>query len=146
MQQYQVNVLDVFKKRMENETRKRAAAEARVAEKNRTLFRVIERCKFYYNYNVDLQKRIRYMGAGGGGSNNNGDGKEEEVASNFKPEVIAYDRLCRNCWMSMANMVWQPCRHLSVCARCDAMLKLCPICGCAKRDGFKVIVSKSQVF
>ncbi|CAJ2655275.1 unnamed protein product [Trifolium pratense] len=41
---------------------------------------------------------------------------------------------CRNCNINSSDVLFLPCRHLSSCKACEALLQACPICGMAKKN------------
>lgn len=45
---------------------------------------------------------------------------------------------CKVCNTRMANMIICPCKHLSVCRRCDDTITKCPICNAAKISSVEV--------
>lgn len=45
---------------------------------------------------------------------------------------------CKVCDTRMANMIICPCKHLSVCRRCDDKIIKCPICNAAKISSVEV--------
>ncbi|PWA76775.1 zinc finger, RING/FYVE/PHD-type [Artemisia annua] len=130
MQQFQFSVLDKWRKKMDAEVQKRAVLEERLK-----VMKV--KCKFYAQQVLTLEEALKEseeveelsapIAAGGQ--------VEEEVQSKFHVEC---DALCRVCKSQRANIVWTPCRHLSVCMSCDSHVSRCPICNVKRSDSFRV--------
>ena len=45
---------------------------------------------------------------------------------------------CKVCDTRTANMIICPCKHLSVCRRCDETITKCPVCNAAKMSSLEV--------
>jgi E3 ubiquitin-protein ligase BOI-like protein len=45
---------------------------------------------------------------------------------------------CKGCGQGNAMELLLPCRHLSACALCAAIVQACPACGCAKTGSIRV--------
>jgi len=46
--------------------------------------------------------------------------------------------LCSKCKTQFVGVLFLPCRHLSSCKQCEALLQTCPICGMAKRNVIEI--------
>ncbi|KAF1002386.1 uncharacterized protein LOC141701495 [Apium graveolens] len=67
-------------------------------------------------------------------------GQEETAESSFVVTQRNEEAwlFCKVCETRMANMIICPCKHLSVCRRCDATITKCPICDAAKITSVEV--------
>ncbi|GAU29089.1 hypothetical protein TSUD_58550 [Trifolium subterraneum] len=45
---------------------------------------------------------------------------------------------CRKCNTNSSGVLFLPCRHLSSCKACEALLQACPICGMAKKGVIEI--------
>ncbi|GMH09268.1 hypothetical protein Nepgr_011109 [Nepenthes gracilis] len=48
---------------------------------------------------------------------------------------------CKACRMRAASVVVLPCRHLCVCAECDALVRVCPLCLSLRNGGVEVYLT-----
>ncbi|PKI52447.1 hypothetical protein CRG98_027139 [Punica granatum] len=47
---------------------------------------------------------------------------------------------CRGCGARAANVLFLPCRHLSACGTCAAVLDFCPVCNTAKKACMEALI------
>jgi E3 ubiquitin-protein ligase BOI-like protein len=45
---------------------------------------------------------------------------------------------CRKCNTNSSGVLFLPCRHLSSCKACEALLQACPICGTSKKNVIEI--------
>ncbi|XP_059669330.1 probable BOI-related E3 ubiquitin-protein ligase 3 [Cornus florida] len=67
-------------------------------------------------------------------------GEAEDAESSYvDPERVEPVRLaCKACGKRVATVMIWPCRHMSVCRRCNAVTKACPACLCLKTASIEV--------
>ncbi|KAK6155973.1 hypothetical protein DH2020_010221 [Rehmannia glutinosa] len=65
---------------------------------------------------------------------------QEEAESSFEdPDRVEPVRLiCKACEKQLATVMVWPCRHVCLCARCDVVTKVCPVCRSLKTTSVKV--------
>lgn len=82
-------------------------------------------------------------GGGGGGVSCAVEGQAEDCESaHVDPERVAAARpKCRGCERRVASVVVLPCRHLCICAECDAHFRACPVCLTLKNSTVEVLLS-----
>ncbi|OAY65934.1 BOI-related E3 ubiquitin-protein ligase 1 [Ananas comosus] len=69
-------------------------------------------------------------------------GPAEDAASAYvDPERVEPERACRACGLAAATVVLLPCRHLCLCAACDAAALACPACGFGRTGSVQVLFS-----
>jgi E3 ubiquitin-protein ligase BOI and related proteins len=61
-------------------------------------------------------------------------GESEEARANKRMRRDDNLIFCLKCKKKFAGVLFLPCRHLSSCKQCEALLQTCPICGMAKKD------------
>lgn len=132
-EQFQTNVLDVCRKKLEVEVNKTEAVEAELKRVRKLYHRYVEKMD---KLEDKRQRRVALLqeardSAGGG---------KEEVGSSYDINTRNVGIMCRKCESVMANSVFFPCRHLCVCMGCYHKVKVCPICDAQRSTSFKVDV------
>jgi len=61
-------------------------------------------------------------------------GESEEARANKRMRRDDNLMFCSKCKTKSVGVLFLPCRHLSSCKQCEALLQTCPICGMAKKD------------
>ncbi|KAE9607404.1 hypothetical protein Lal_00026692 [Lupinus albus] len=107
---------------------------------------------------AQLQQTMMALGAGGCRGGDDGgaglscamdEGQAEDTESAYidpdrvevvSPVVVARAK-CRGCGKRVASVVVLPCRHLCMCAECDAHFKACPVCLILKHSTIEVLIS-----
>lgn len=79
---------------------------------------------------------------GGPGSAAEGQAAEDAESAYVDPErVVASGPSCKGCGSRAASVVLLPCRHLCVCAVCDAVVQACPVCFARRNSSVEVYIS-----
>ncbi|XP_056174582.1 E3 ubiquitin-protein ligase BOI [Syzygium oleosum] len=79
---------------------------------------------------------------GGPGSAAEGQAAEDAESAYVDPDrVVASGPSCKGCGSRAASVVLLPCRHLCVCAECDAVVQACPVCFAGRNSSVEVYLS-----
>ncbi|KAM0934205.1 putative transcription factor C2H2 family [Dioscorea sansibarensis] len=66
---------------------------------------------------------------------------DDAESAHVDPRRVEPSKACRSCWSKPISVVVMPCRHLSLCADCDAGAMPCPLCGSARTGSVHVLLS-----
>lgn len=66
---------------------------------------------------------------------------DDAESAHIDPRRVEPSKACRSCWSRPISVVVMPCRHLSLCADCDAGALPCPLCGSARSGSVHVLLS-----
>ena len=61
-------------------------------------------------------------------------------AENYCSSLIS-DLACKICFQNKSNVLFFPCKHLSVCAVCSLKIEICPICRAQVASAIKVYLT-----
>lgn len=116
----------------------RAAKRLRASEEQKAeLERLVE---LYKGEAERLLTRVRHLEDAASEGRRYAEAEEEEAESSFEdPDRVGPVRLdCKVCERELATVMVWPCRHVCVCARCDAATKCCPVCRQVKTTSVQV--------
>ncbi|GMH26742.1 hypothetical protein Nepgr_028585 [Nepenthes gracilis] len=75
------------------------------------------------------------------GSAVEGGGQAEDAESAYVDPERVCSPSCKACRKRVASVVLLPCRHLCVCAECDALVQACPLCLSLRNGGVEVFLT-----
>lgn len=129
--QFQMNVFDVWTKSLDQEEKKRKMMEDQLQKQEKELRKSKELCMKHSIKIAKLEAR-QDMKDASSGTDGGGDVEEVGQQSCHQNFPSLEDTMCLACCRRMANMIWFPCRHLSICNRCEGDATECPACRCKK--------------
>jgi E3 ubiquitin-protein ligase BOI-like protein len=65
-------------------------------------------------------------------------GENEEARAKKCAKLGNNVAFCRKCNTNSSGVLFLPCRHLSSCKACEALLQACPICGTSKKNVIEI--------
>ncbi|KAK7251835.1 hypothetical protein RIF29_35393 [Crotalaria pallida] len=146
---------------VEKATRRNAELEARAAQlrAEAQVWQAKARAQEAAAASLQAQLQQTMMAAGAGGCHGGDDGgaglscaidggQAEDAESAYidpdRVEVVsaaAARAKCKGCGKRVASVVVLPCRHLCMCAECDAHFRACPVCLTLKNSTVEVYLS-----
>lgn len=137
---------------VEKATRRNAELEARAAQLSAETHAWQAKARAQEAEATSLQAQLQQtmMAAGGshGGAAMSGaveGGQAEDAESAYidpdRVVVAAARAKCKGCGKRVASVVVLPCRHLCMCAECDAHFRACPVCLTLKNSTVEVYLS-----